>query len=118
MSELFAFRAKRLSMTRTRKPATGSRRGQERPPPDNLDHGCIADNIEGTLAIWRKKDGRDVFTGIVRLPVASPDWLWLGYSFCHAELVNPPGTDGDRQSFGPSRVISPCQFLERMKLYD
>ena len=88
MSELFGSRAKRPSMNRavrrTRKQATGSRRGQERPPPGNVDHGCIVGNVAGTLAIWRKKDGIDVFTGIVRLPVTSPEWLWLGYPFCHA----------------------------------
>ena len=106
------------AIRRTRKQPTGARRGQQRPPPNNLNEGSIIGNIAGTLAIWRKKDGIDVFTGIVRIPATSPGWAWLDYPFCMAELLHPWCSKTDYQSFGPSRVISPAQFLERMRIYD
>jgi len=91
--------------------------------PPTLALRLLVDSREGVVlkgvpepepfAIWCKKDGRDVFTGLVRLPFPSKSFSALDMQFSVARLVDPAGAlDGDRV------ILSPGEFMAELAQYD
>ena len=64
-------------------------------------------------ALWRRKGGVEMFTGIVRLPVTSESWEPRYDDCCFAKLV-----DRDGPLNGLCVVITPEEFLDAMAEYD
>jgi hypothetical protein len=65
------------------------------------------------VAIWRRRNGEEVFTGLVRTPLPPVSWQEAGFEFGAVRLVDRAGPlDGE------CRVISPEAFLKIMRRYD
>lgn len=79
----------------------------------------VRDNVDlpggggDTMAVWRKLDGNDVFTGVVRLSLPSPAWQAVGQPFSMARLL-----DRDGPLDGPCRILAPDTFVEVIQTYD
>jgi hypothetical protein len=82
---------------------------------DRRDNGeVLAGGEAGTRALWRKRDGRDVFTGMVALPSPpSQKWLLTEQPCAIAQLVDPEG-----DILGKCVILSPGEALEAMREYD
>ena len=80
----------------------------------HLAEDCVlSGGPQGTVAVWRQKGGRDVFTGIVKWPVPSQSWRDAGFPGSMARLVDPEG-----DLMGPCRILTPQEFVEAMAEYD
>ena len=66
-----------------------------------------------TMALWRKKNGLDVFTGIVQWPAPSRSWQHANIPGTMARLVDPQG-----RIEGPCTILTPKEFIDAMAEYD
>lgn len=80
---------------------------------DVREGGVLLAGCADAMAIWRKKGGVDVFTGLVKLPVPSVSWDAVGKSFSVASLKDIHGPLD-----GPCTIATPREFLAIMAEYD
>jgi len=82
---------------------------------DRRDDGqVLAGGEEGTRGLWRKRNGRDCFTGLVALP-SPPSYKWslVEQPRAIARLVDPEG-----DILGKCVILSPGEALDAMREYD
>ena len=65
--------------------------------------------VPGTLPRFESKNGVQVFTGLVELPVPSRTWSLSPFERSIAKLVDPDGPYD-----GPHTILTPPEFLELM----
>lgn len=70
--------------------------------------------IKGGLGLWRKKNGVDAFTGLVRMSIPSPMWAAGGFDYCLVRMLDPTTND----LTGPCRVATPDEVVEVFSQYD
>lgn len=80
---------------------------------DVRDDRDLPGGVPGTMAVWRKRGGVPCFTGIVQIPLPSPNWQQVDKSISFARLLD---TSGDID--GPCRILSPAGFLAEIQQFD
>lgn len=75
--------------------------------------GCSCGQTSGQLMMWRKKQGRDTFTGCVQIdePHTNTAWTAMGVRNVY-KLTDINDTEGVKY------LLSPDQFMAEMQQYD